>query len=157
MTLFLVRAKTCHLMLSLTALVKTWDLSLNYNRCIRLACQPTSLQYCSLILNQHQSPTTSHSQTNIAVWMSSDVICACSLRSIPGPDDVIARGIQQHFELDSNAIWRHWWRSTHRLSVIDRADDDRASCWKLELSPAISWRLVVRTEIRNLRVGPMQN
>ena len=24
-------------------------------RCVRLACQPTSQQYCSLILNQHQS------------------------------------------------------------------------------------------------------
>ena len=30
-----------------------------YIRCLRLACQPTSQQYCSLILiNQHQSPAT---------------------------------------------------------------------------------------------------
>jgi len=32
----------------------------NY-RCVRLACQPTSQQYCSLILNQHQPPGTSQS------------------------------------------------------------------------------------------------
>ena len=30
-------------------------------RCVRLACQPTSQQYCSLILNQHQPPATSQS------------------------------------------------------------------------------------------------
>ena len=30
-------------------------------RCARLACQPTSQQYCSLILNQHQPPATSQS------------------------------------------------------------------------------------------------
>ena len=31
------------------------------NRCVRLACKPTSQQYCSLILNQHQPPATSQS------------------------------------------------------------------------------------------------
>jgi len=52
-------------------------------RSVRLACQPTSKRYCSLILNQHQppatsqlavlfshnklAPTTSHSQANTAV------------------------------------------------------------------------------------------
>ena len=30
-------------------------------RCVRLACQPTSQQYCSLILNQHQPPATRQS------------------------------------------------------------------------------------------------
>ena len=30
-------------------------------RCVRLTCQPTSQQYCYLILNQHQSPATSQS------------------------------------------------------------------------------------------------
>ena len=28
------------------------------SRCVRLACQPTSQQYCSLILNQHQPPVS---------------------------------------------------------------------------------------------------
>jgi len=37
-----------------------WILVFN-NRCVRLACQPTSQQHCSLILNQHRPPiTTSH-------------------------------------------------------------------------------------------------
>ena len=31
-------------------------LLLKKNRCVRLACQPTSQQYCSLILNHHQLP-----------------------------------------------------------------------------------------------------
>jgi len=38
------------------ALTKLGDI-----RCVRLACQPTSQQYCSLILNQHQPPATSQS------------------------------------------------------------------------------------------------
>ena len=33
----------------------------NHIRCVRLACQPTSQQYCSLIPNQHQPPATSQS------------------------------------------------------------------------------------------------
>jgi len=37
-----------------------WILVFN-NRCVRLACEPTSQQHCSLILNQHRPPaTTSH-------------------------------------------------------------------------------------------------
>ena len=57
-------------------------------RCVRLACQPTSQQYCSLILNQHQPPATSqsavlfshnksalaisHSQANTTIAISAD-------------------------------------------------------------------------------------
>ena len=37
--------------------ISIWDLA--NNRCVCLACQPTSQQYCSLILNQHQQPATS--------------------------------------------------------------------------------------------------
>ena len=58
----------------------------HYIRCVRLACQPTSQQYCSLILNQHQpsatsqsailfsynksAPAISHSQANTAIAYS---------------------------------------------------------------------------------------
>ena len=34
---------------------------LGHIRTVRLACQPTNQQYCSLILNQHQPPATNQS------------------------------------------------------------------------------------------------
>jgi len=37
------------------------SLSQYFIRCVRLACQPTSQQYCSLILNQHWPPAISQS------------------------------------------------------------------------------------------------
>jgi hypothetical protein len=56
--------------------------------CVRLACQPTSQQYYSLVLNQHQpqansqstvlfshnksAPAISHSQANTAISLSKD-------------------------------------------------------------------------------------
>ena len=36
--------------------ISIWDLA--NNRCVCLACQPTSQQYCSLITNQHQPSAT---------------------------------------------------------------------------------------------------
>ena len=60
-------------------------------RCVRLICQPTSQQYCSLRLNHHQPPATSqsavlfshnkstsaisHSQTNTAVSIQALKVC----------------------------------------------------------------------------------
>ena len=43
-------------------------------RCVCLACQPTSQQYCSFILNQHQPPATSQSAVMFSHNKSAPVI-----------------------------------------------------------------------------------
>ena len=50
-----VNSTVGNLFLDMTLLRKRYD------RCVFLACHPTSQQYCSLILNQHQPPATSQS------------------------------------------------------------------------------------------------
>ena len=81
---FIVLLKAKHSSEQLVGLI-TVMLTVNI-RCVRLACQLTSQQYCSLILNQHQQPATSqsavlfshnksasainHSQTNTAIDIS---------------------------------------------------------------------------------------
>ena len=42
-------------------LIPIQDMDLVKNHCVRMDCQPTSQQYCSLILNQHQPPASSQS------------------------------------------------------------------------------------------------
>jgi len=42
-----------------SSLIVSHSLQKQPNRCVRLAFQLTSQQYCSLILNQHQPPATS--------------------------------------------------------------------------------------------------
>jgi len=67
-------------------------------RSVRLACQPTSKRYCSLILNQHQppatsqlavlfshnklAPTTSHSQANTVVLKKISIFAFIHLNSL---------------------------------------------------------------------------
>jgi hypothetical protein len=52
------------------------------NYCIRLACQPTSQQYCFLILNQHQPPVTNQSAVLFSHNKSSPAISYSQVNTV---------------------------------------------------------------------------
>jgi len=62
-------------------------------RYVRLACQPTSQHYCSLILNEHQPPATSQSavllfhnkSTPATSHSQANTVCGPDMRTCPSP------------------------------------------------------------------------
>jgi len=75
-------------------------------RCVRLTCQPTSQQYCYLILNQHQPPATSQSAVLFSYNKSAPAINHSQAKTA-GADLVCDLSLLQHLNMIQNIEQPH--------------------------------------------------